>query len=270
MKINLKEHKIPCLVCSCEKTKDVAFHMLTSLFKYDHENKLSIYIGCDISSLKPNFNYQYLETPQNNWKAETISQLEKIKDMNPNMTHILLLLDDFIVSSNIDIISLSKLQIEVEKYKIKYLMLKPTDDCFFNKILDYLNSFSFVNAIRVYKIRKSHPYYFSLQASFWDIDYLIQNIKESDNIWSFENLKYKNENHLAVIKPVIKYKHIVEKGEWDFRAKSICLKTIGFFKPGLRRNREISFFIFISVFFKKLSFFLLGYSIMQLKRNFKF
>ena len=270
MKTNLNEHKIPVLVCSCEKTKDVALHMLTSLFKYDYENKLSIYIGCDISSLKPNFDYQHLETPQNNWKTETISQLEKIKDLNPDMSHILLLLDDFIISSKIDIISLSKLQLEVEKRKIKYLMLKPTNDCLYNKILDYLNSFFFVNGIRVYKIRQSHPYYYSLQASFWDIDYLIQNIKESDNIWSFENLKYKNEYHHAVIKPVIKYKHIVEKGEWDFRAKSICLKTIGFFNPGSRKNREMSFLILIIVYLKKLSFFLLGYSIMQVKRNFKF
>ena len=67
----------------------------------------------------------------------------------------------------------------------------------------------------IFKISKKYPYYTSLQVTIWDIDYLIDCLKNNINIWEFERLKSKY-NHYAVKNTVIKYRHVVEKGKWIF------------------------------------------------------
>lgn len=258
-----------CLICSCEKTKDVAKHMLHSLEKFSTRNDYSIFIGCDSNDELDESLFNYIQTPQKNWKTETLYQLERIKILNPNLKYILLLLDDFIFKSVIDITLLENLFKSVKEKEIKYLMLKPTSDNFLNHFVNSIKAVPLTKSTNFYKVRKNHPYYFSLQAAIWDIDYLIENVKKCDDIWAFENMKLTNVNHYALTEPALNYQHIVEKGEWDFNAKEICLNSIGYFEPGNRKFRTKNFYILFLLYIRNISFFIFGYSIMQLKNKLK-
>jgi hypothetical protein len=266
MENNSNQGNIVCLVCSCEKTKDIAKYMMSTLFLFDEDRKIITYIGCEIDLFAKNQNYKYIATPQTDWKRETIFQLEVIKKANPNLKNILLLLDDFMISSSINTVLLADVKLEMEKKDIKYLMIKPTYDSFIQKIFDFSRTFKLVSSVSIYKVRRGHPYYFSLQACIWDIDYLIENIASSKSIWDFENMVPKNEVHYAVSKPLLNYKHIVEKGEWDFSAKRICINTLGYFEAGVRKSRDKKFPIIFMTNIKKISFFFFGYTFLKIKK----
>lgn len=80
-----------------------------------------------------------------------------------------------------------------------------------------------------------HPYYCSLQAAIWDLDYLDTKLISANNIWAFENQE--GEGHLAVRKKVMKYRHSVEKGRWKWYSQIIYKKELeGLFNLKEREN----------------------------------
>ena len=132
-------------------------------------------------------------------------------------------------------------------------------ECFIVDILTNLKS------QRISKIRDNYPYYTSLQISLWDINYFIKNIKSSKSIWDFERQQL-TKNHYHVKKDFFHYKHIVEKGEWDYYTNNYIEKYIESFKKGNRPFRKS--FLGKEIFIlKKISFYLFGFLIMRIKGN---
>lgn len=257
------------LVCTCEKTKDVAFHMLTSFFNcIDPLLNLKIYLGSSIVDLGEfaSSKVQVIETPQSNWKDETIFQLKYLKNQDPSCQYIVLLLDDFIFNGRINSNVFNELILHMKNEEIKYLSLKPSFDNVFLKVIDFINSRKISNNLSVYKIRNSHPYFYSLQAAIWDIDYLLNSLERCENIWHFENMKPCIEDHFALNRKTLNYTHIVEKGEWDYQARELCLNSIGFFNPGNRKFRKSSFKSRILVNVKSAFFLIFGYFFLRIRR----
>jgi hypothetical protein len=257
------------LVCTCEKTKDVAFHMLTSFFKcVDPMMNLRIYLGSSIRDLGDfaKSKVQVIETPQTNWKDETIFQLKYLKNQDPSCQYIVLLLDDFIFKGRINSNEFYDLILHMKKEEIKYLSLKPSFDNVFLKIVDFFKSREISNNLSIYKVRNSHPYFYSLQAAIWNIDYLLNSLERCENIWHFENMNPSNEDHFALNRKILNYTHIVEKGEWDYQASELCINSIGFFNPGNRKFRNSNLMSRILVYVKSIFFLIFGYSFLRIRK----
>lgn len=255
------------LICSCDRTSDIALHMLTSVFKFSDINDFEIYIGCDLSKKFPEV--KLIETPPSNWKNETIFQLKKIKELQPNNQFVLILLDDFVLNKKVDSKCLNDILNVIYKKDIKYLVLKPTYESIFFKIKNIFSTKKLFEGLKYFPIRINHPYYFSLQSAFWDINYLIDSIERSENIWNFETLSFSGVRHFSLTSKILSYRHIVEKGKWDFNTKKYCEKYIGFFNPGDREFRKFTISSFFKHFLSKYIIFpIFGYFFLRL-RNIK-
>lgn len=260
---------LPILICTCDKTRDIAQHMLASFDKYllSNENTLKIYVGSYLPRSSNNLNF--IKTPQSNWKNETLFQLREIRRLNPSSKNVLLILDDFVFKYFIDFNKILLINNYMINNDFRNMSLKQSYDSFFRKIVNHLKCINIDNDLSCFPIRASHPYYYSLQASIWNLDYLLESISICTDIWDFEIMRNRNIKHYSLSKDILQYEHIVEKGEWDFNAEFICQKHIGFFNKGIRKSRKISFSENLIIYFKAFLFPIIGYSFYRLKLLFR-
>lgn len=261
MSLNNKDFKICIFINSCDQTHDIAIYFLKSFKKFIKNDLLKVFIGINKKKhdeKKYNF-LNYISAPKSNWQEETIIQLNKLKN-EYGYTNIIHILDDFIFNDYSDIKDLKLIIDFFNLQNIQYLCLKKMDECF---IVNILNNFKSKNTIN--KVRESYPYYTSLQITLWDIGYLIKNIKNCKSIWGFERQQLQK-NHYYLTKNFFHYKHVVEKGEWNYGTSNYIEKHIGKFSHGDRPLRK-SFFGSKLFFFKKITFFLFGFLLMRIRGN---
>ncbi len=243
---------------SCDKTHDVAEYFLKSFNKFIINNYYEIFIGINKKEHNKKYNFlNYIYAPCSNWQIETLYQLNFLKKKGfKNVIHIL---DDFIFNKETNLDDLKHFLKYFKNEKIHYLCLKKMEECIFVSIL---NNFKFK---KINKIRENYPYYSSLQISLWDIDYFIKNIENCKSIWNFERQQL-TKNHYHVKKNFFHYKHIVEKGEWDYHTSNYIEKYLDSFKAGTRPFRKS--FLGREIFIlKKISFNLFGFLIMRIRGN---
>lgn len=246
-------------VNSCDKTSDVAVYALKSIRRHWSGCEYPIYIGCNINDQLQESPFGHLlGCPEvGGWKKETLFHLRRLKEINPQLTHLILILDDFVIGESVD-------HLEIEKYynlavenNLPYLRLKRIEQSFLARL------FSKKNDCDLVEVKRNHPYYSSLQIAIWDIDYLISLVNLSNSIWDFETL-ISDRQHYSVLKDVITYQHIVEKGKWNVSAKKWCVKSVGYFYPGTRsfnRNQNC-----VGMAIRRLIFLVIGYSALRVKR----
>ena len=253
-----KDNETCIFVNSCDKTHDVAEYFLKSYDKFIINNYYEIFIGINKKEHNKKYNFlNYLYAPYSNWKVETLYQLEILKKKGfKNVVHIL---DDFIFNKETNLDDLKPFLKFFKNKKIHYLCLKKMEECI---IVSIYNNFKFK---KINKIRENYPYYSSLQISLWDIDYFIKNINNCKSIWHFERQQL-TKNHYHVKKNFFHYKHIVEKGEWDYDSSYYIEKYIDSFKAGSRPFRKS--FLGREIFIlKKISFYIFGFLIMRIRGN---
>ena len=243
------ETDFPILVCSCEKTKSIAKHMLISLDKYANK-KIHIYIGIELNLHFDNLELEYIKTEKSDWKKETIFQINYIRKKS-NSNYFLIILDDFIFNKKVDFNLIENLFQKMDYLKIKHLLLKPIDDSILLNIIgNFKKKYLFKNYF-FKKIRKDHPYFSSLQIAIWDFEHFSNILKSSSSIWDFENQKSNNIDHNCLSIPIVHYKHVVEKGEWDFFSKEYCLEYISYFDQSNINFKKMNYFQFIFNYIKK-------------------
>ena len=225
-------------IMSCDKTRDVLLHFIKGFNIYWGDNSLPIFLGTNDELLPDDFNnVTLLSVPKSSWKQETIEQISLLKKINPSITHVLVMLDDFILNSKVDNPILLNLINSCELESLKYVRLKRIEEGFIRTIL-YLFFTPHKNTLpKIFKIRKSHPYYSSLQIALWDINYLNSCVHKAENIWHFELQKTSEFDHFSVINNIFNYRHIVEKGKWEPYSYKYCLKYINYFNEN---NREFN------------------------------
>ena len=245
---------------SCDYTHDIMAHLLSSFDKYWKDNELDIFIGSNYNTIDPpKKNYFIVNSNKGNWKTESIEQINIIKNTNPNISHVILFLDDFILKKNVNTLRLNNVLNHVQSRDIKYLRLKKLED---SLLINFLNIFKKklnIDNEKIFKIRKSHPYYSSLQVAIWDINYLLETIIKSENIWNFENRYNKETDHYSVSRNIFDYKHLVEKGNWEFYARNYCIKYIGYFNKGNRNLNTNSLKNKLKLIMKRIKFLIFGY-----------
>lgn len=259
MSLNNK-NKVCIFINSCDKTHDVAIYFLKSFEKYIKNDHFEVFIG--INEKKHDEKYKslnYVFAKKSNWKEETIYQLNQLKKKY-GYEKIIHILDDFIFCDYSNLKDISSIIKYYNLKKLKYLCLKKLDECFIVNILNKLRSKNLI-----YKIRDDYPYYTSLQISLWDINYLLENIHKCKSIWDFERQQLTKFHHYLNYN-FFHYKHVVEKGQWNYGSSNYIEKYVDNFIPGDRMFRK-SLFGYQVFYIKKISFFIFGFLIMRIKGN---
>jgi hypothetical protein len=262
--------EIAVYVMSCDKTADVASIFVQSFRNYWAACSYKIFFGINrIDNHLKNFPAELIKCEPSNWRKETLVQIDTIRNSEKQVSHLLVFLDDFIFSKNVDPSLLDSFLDDVVAHDIKYMGLIPNGDSVIAKAFLKGEKITIKPGICCHKIRKNHPYYTSLQVALWDINYLYDCVERSSGIWNFETL-HSDVPHYAVNKKIMHYKHIVEKGEWDFNAKSYCERNLGFFLPGNRKFRERSLKKVIRHQISKYILFpIFGYLFLQIRTKYK-
>ena len=246
-------------IMSCDKNNDVLNHTLLSIKKYFKEFNLNFYIGTNTITRKVDKNYTLIFSNKSSWKDESIQQISEIKKREPTLTHLIVILDDFILNKNVDLLNLYSIINDEKLDTIKYLRLKKIEEPFLRKLLNIFLNKTKIGDLNILKIRKKHPYYFSLQIAIWDINYLLSSIRSAKDIWQFENQVPNIYDHWTLTKNLFNYKHIVEKGKWQYYAKRYCIKYINFFEPKSRELIKDNLKNNIIDYLKRIKFFMFGY-----------
>ena len=255
---------------TCDKNQDVCKYFLIAFEKYWSNNSLTKFAGVNYhdNDVKQ-YGFVPVKSSQSNWKEETLFQLKQIKIIAPEITNLIVFLDDFILSTAVDNQKILELVNNIKNEDIKYIRLKCVEEGFFYKILNYLTKKIKWGCTKGIRIRNNHPYYSSLQVAIWDIDYLIMCVQECSSIWDFETSKPYHLPHYSVYNNLLNYRHIVEKGQWEIDANSYCKNYLGFFVQGKRPIRNLSFIEQLRFHTRKPVFFIFGYLIVKLKLFYK-
>ena len=228
------------LVISCSKTQFVRDYCLSSLKKCGIKEG-QLYVTLD--NYKDNLSFgKPIITNGEGFIKDTIQGVEDLKN---KYSHVILILDDFIFQS----VNTNEILNICSDYD-DYIRLTPSE---------YVKSFKreFIKNVPL-----DHPYYSSLQVAFWRIDYLIDVLKSSNNIWDVEKQK-KNKTHKYVSSPLVNYRHVVEKGKWDRRAKQI-INNAGFrFNSNGIPHHHQSFVQIIKSNVVKLILMIFGYQLLK-------
>jgi hypothetical protein len=266
--------EIVVYIMSCDATKDVALHFFEAFKKYWPDCPYNIAIGSntdDGSIYIDKIREIKVLSNKSNWKAESLNQINALKKEYPKVKYVLLMLDDFILNEGVNTSELVNVADAAIKNKLGYIGLKPLSLSIWSKLFLKLKTIS-LSGVSFFHVPKRYPYYSSLQIALWDVDYLYYMIKNCQNIWDFETIDacddYGVRPHIATSKIIFKYKHIVEKGEWDIGAEQHCKKAIGYFNEGKRKFKKNIF----GAFGRSLSllrFQVFGFLPMRLKKGLK-
>jgi hypothetical protein len=224
-------------VMSSDKTADIARHFVVAF--ENHVSNIDCPVFWGTNSTDPGFDHSavtLLRSPVSAWKSETIAQLTTLRRNHPQISHVLVFLDDFIITADVELESLRPLLEDAVRKEVKYLRLGRIEEAAATRLFQMTTRRERIGGTECSMIRRTHPYYSSLQVAFWDVAYLSECVSRADSIWSFEN-RADETPHYAVINPVIRYRHVVEKGMWDYGAAELCMKHAGFFEPGTRARR---------------------------------
>ena len=258
---------VAIFVMSCDRTYDVAQHFIAAFSRYWADCPYPVYFGVNYQK---NHLKQIAATPLaseiKGWREETFDQLSELRRLVLTITHVLVFLDDFILSKKVDTELIRRIISDAVKQNVEYLLLRPAGESIWIRLKQRFMEKHVFSGEPCISIRTNHPYYSSLQVALWRIDHLQCLVERSDNIWAFERIVPKDVRHYSVLNTVLKYRHVVEKGAWDIGVADYCVKTIGWFAPGLRPKRADNIFERIVFAFRKWIFYFFGYSLMRLKK----
>lgn len=248
---------IPIFIFSCDKNRDVLAHTLESIKKYWPEAFDSLFVGVNSIHENKNLKYKELYAKKSCWRNETLTQLDFLNKIFPG-EDVIVYLDDFLLLKAVDNSKIEKYVSLFRKLHIKYLRLTPYESSILHKITKQ-------KYVDIHMIPDKHLYPHSLQVAIWNREYLRKIITESKDIWDFENVKKSEAELYSSSQKLIIYKHIVEKGRWNYWAKKLCIKHINFFEPNQRGIRSGIDKVIIDNL-RRISFSIFGYTLTRLKR----
>ena len=256
------KNKFAIFINSSDNTNDIANIFVIFFEKFIKNIDIKIFVGTN--NLVPSFKdceVIPIKVNKSNWKKETIEQISIIKREYEEIEYIIPILDDFAFIKEFDFKNLSSLFKLVYDENLFYLRLKKIEESIFTpkKKIKFHNQRK-----ELIEIRNNHPYYSSLQVAIWNISHYMATLQKCENIWKFEKINL-NIKHYSVCKSLLTYIHIVEKGEWDYDAKTICKKYIKLNLSNFNNRQFKKHFLKKIIFkIKKILFPVIGY---HLTRN---
>lgn len=259
---------IAVFVMSCDKTSDVARHFVAAFARYWPDCPYPVYFGINRDQTHlASIGATPLPSEVKGWKEETLYQLQSLRRMSPGITHLLVFLDDFILSERVNTEQVRRMLADGAAKDVAYLRLRRLEEGLWGDLKQKVMKGNVFGNEACIPIRSDHPYYSSLQIALWKLDCLQTLLEQSDTIWGFECLRDAGNVHYAVLKSLIHYRHVVEKGKWDIIAKAHCLKAIGWFDDRGRPGHLSGFRARFERRLGLLRFKLFGYLPMRLKKR---
>lgn len=252
-------------VMSCDSTADVAKHFASAFSRYWPDCPFRTFFGINQNpDVAESLRAIPLRSKKGGWRSETLEQLAELKRVSPSTKHVIIFLDDFVLSRRIDSARVRLVVTEAAARQLKYLRLRKLDEGIVGRLIQHFRICFSIGDRPCVSVRRDHPYYSSLHVALWDINYLIECVEKSDSIWSFEH-QFSGSLHYSVLQSLLRYRHIVEKGKWDYGAERYCRKHVGWFKPG-DRPRRVGLGGFLRKLLAQGVFVVFGYAPSQLRK----
>ena len=248
---NINIRDICVVISSSDNTRDVFMQTSPSFERFWPDCSYPIYVGMNTPvSDKVSERFTFVYADVSNWRVELRQQLAQIQER-----YLILFLDDFVLLEEVDTKALSSIIQYGMKHKIPYLRLVPVSRAWIPRKIYQI--FHAISHCQVERIPLTQPYYSSLQVALWRKDHLMSCLTYEGSIWDFEHQRIPGINHYAVVKPLIRYVHVVEKGKWQPYARTIINRVSGRFHPGKRQ--ELGLASYLRWYWAKFRFAMIGY-----------
>jgi len=198
---------------------------------------------------------------ESRWAQELADQ---IRALPPYLEFVVLLLDDFLLLKPVQAQELEQLLRDAVRLDLPYLRLKPADRSWVVSALRRAGAI--LSSRRFSRLSRTEPYYSSLQASLWERQHLLECLENAGSIWQFEHIVPTGSAHWTVTRPVLNYRHVVEKAVWQGYAP-LLFRRIGLtFHPGDRPMSSTRGLL--RFYWTKAKFGVIGFGWVRLKRFF--
>lgn len=249
-------------VASSDNTADVLRQVGPSWLKFWPDCPYPIYVGLNspMADLPPRF--QPIYAPKAGWRDEVRAQIAQL----PNaLSHIVLVLDDFLFLGPVDQARLGQLAARAMDAPLPYLRLIPQQRAWLPRQIEGLRQR--MGQLPLYeRIGQDMPYYSSLQIALWQKTHLLAMLALPGNIWDFENQRISKVQHYAVYgAPVIRYVHVVEKGKWGHYAPGL-FQQIGL-PLAMGQRTQHSAGMHRTMWLNRMKFEVYGYAWLRLKKR---
>ncbi|MBE7437696.1 MAG: hypothetical protein HS115_04505 [Spirochaetales bacterium] len=245
-------------ISSSDNTRDVFEQIFPALRKFWPDCPFPIYAGFNTMPEQTE-GFVPVLAKKSSWREEIREQLLQLK-----ASHIILLLDDFLLRSPVHTAELVDLVQLCQSGDVAYLRLIPRSRAFLPWLWLRWQSYR-GRAKGLEEIPRHWPYYSALQIAIWRRSHLLEMLQADGNIWDFEHQAIPGQTHYALTgRPPIDYGHVVEKGVYQSDIKEL-MNSLGFtFHAGNRpvASRASSW----KLRWNACKFQLIGYSFLRLRR----
>jgi hypothetical protein len=202
--------RVCIFVASSDNTKDVFKNVMASYGKFWVDCRYRKYLGLNSHDEEINNQFTIITVQPDGWRAELLGQIRLLPS---DISHILLMLDDFLLLSPVDGTRLDSLIDEALKKGYNYTRLVPMYSALLIRLIRRFKSS--VSGKVFEEIMKNEVYFSSLQPALWQREHLVAMLELPGTIWEFEAQCLPNARHYAISHtPPIICQHVVEKGKW--------------------------------------------------------
>jgi hypothetical protein len=219
------ERDIAVLIASSDNTEDVLRQVFPAMQKFWPDCPFPIYVGKNSETAVP-LGCRGVFAPSADWQTELGQQLEQVP-----ASHVLLLLDDFLVTAPVDTSSIREVADLALNRDYAYVRLKALERALLPSVVASARRNK--NRELLEQISPRMPYYCGLQPAIWRVNHLRDCLLASSDIWSFEHLVSPSA-HYAVRTNLLACIHVVERGRWLPAAARLFAEAGLPFDPGVR------------------------------------
>ncbi len=199
------------LVLSCDKYRDLWDPFFKQFWKYWPDCPYKIYLGTNEVSYKNKGITTVLSGKDSNWSESYRKILNQIPEKN-----LFIWMEDAFITSKVNASIFSLCFDFFQKKQANHIHFRPVPKP--DKTIE--NNFGMY--------QKGMPYRATV-IGFWKKDYLEKLLVNGENAWNFEIMgSYRtsfDEGFYCLLKPAIRYIHMVEKGKWIKTALIYCKKN---------------------------------------------
>ena len=195
---------------------------------------------------------------QSDWRGELREQICKLP---PDITHVLLFLDDFFLTSPVDTRQVDLALTQAISLSAAYFRLVPRQSSAIYRAFRALSDRRLRSCVEW--LSSTEPYPSALQVALWERSHLSRMLEDAGSIWQFEHQRRNGFPHAATQRRLISYTHLVEKGRWVPHASKLFNDAGLEFLPESRQMLKTSFAVLATI--RKLKFAAFGYTFLRLR-----
>jgi hypothetical protein len=244
-------------VSSSDHTRDVFDRVFAGFHDLWPNCPLPLFVGLTTDPGEEIVNGFHVVTAEaeSGWQQELREQLARLP---AQFDHVVLFLDDFLLLAPVDTDRMIGAARAAAARNLGYLRLIPPSRSWFAAFRHRPGGPDTIE-----RLPRDQPYYASLQATIWRKSHLEWCLSQAGSIWQFEHILPLADDHWAVTRPALPYRHVVEKSRWMADARRLFARAGQSFDPGTRLSLPAHTALLWRL--NQIKFGLMGYGGMRLK-----